>query len=102
MEAKAAEINCALGLTAGDLLFANVEQNTINKRAIANRQNKPIKNRNNLPIQTESTQHWHSRKNYYSSIMRHFLKTVYRKLPAKYIACYEDYFANVLRLPQKV
>ena len=40
LEAKPAEINRAPGLTAGDLLFANVKQNTINKRAIANGQNK--------------------------------------------------------------
>ena len=42
LEAKPAEINRAPGLTASDLLFANVKQNTINKRAIVNRQNKPI------------------------------------------------------------
>ena len=41
LEAKPAEINRAPGLTASDLLFANVIQNTINKRAIVNRQNKP-------------------------------------------------------------
>jgi hypothetical protein len=31
-----------LALTAGELLFVNVKQNIINKRAIENRQNKPI------------------------------------------------------------
>jgi hypothetical protein len=31
-----------LGLTAGDLLFFNVKQNTFNKTAIENRQNKPM------------------------------------------------------------
>ena len=44
LEAKPAEISRAPGLTASDLLFANVEQNTINKRAIENGQNKPIQN----------------------------------------------------------
>ena len=37
-----AEINWALGLPARDLLFFNVQQNTINKTAIENRQNKPM------------------------------------------------------------
>ena len=40
LEAKPAEINRAPGLTASDLLFVSIEQNTINKRAIANGQNK--------------------------------------------------------------
>jgi hypothetical protein len=31
-----------LALTAGDLLFFNVKQNIINKKASENRQNKPI------------------------------------------------------------
>jgi hypothetical protein len=41
-EAKPAEFNCALDLTARDLLFFNVKQNIIHKRAIESRQNKPI------------------------------------------------------------
>ena len=44
LEAKPAENNRAPELTARDLLFADVEQNTINKRAIANGHNKPIQN----------------------------------------------------------
>ena len=45
LEAKPAEINRAPGLTASDLLFANVKQNTINKTAIESGQNKPIQKR---------------------------------------------------------
>jgi len=43
IEAKPVELCRALGLTASDLLFFNVKQSTINKRAIENGLPQPVR-----------------------------------------------------------